>query len=215
MSLVVMKGLTDDVVLQRQGDAADVVVEGTAPEGVSGSLRATISRRECPLENWDGRQVGGVSGGRWKAEIREIPTGGPYVVEFSVDGNPAVSVTIRGVLVGDLWILAGQSNMEGVGDLINVETAFALYSRSGHGEPLASRGGTPALAVRLARFLPLRRDGRRAERSAWPMSARTARKAQGLGLPFAKALERSRRAFRLDCWPALTAELRWRSGTRN
>jgi sialate O-acetylesterase len=31
------------------------------------------------------------------------------------------SEAIRDVLVGDLWLLAGQSNMEGVGDLIDVE----------------------------------------------------------------------------------------------
>ena len=41
----------------------------------------------------------------------ELPTGGPY----EVDGA-------RDVLVGDLWVLAGQSNMEGVGGLVDVET---------------------------------------------------------------------------------------------
>ena len=121
MSLVVTKGLADDVVLQRRGNAADVSVEGAAADGVSGPLRVTVSRRECPLEGWDGRVVGNVSGGRWKAEISGLSTGGPYVVEFSVDGNAAASVSVRGILVGDLWILAGQSNMEGVGDLADVE----------------------------------------------------------------------------------------------
>jgi sialate O-acetylesterase len=40
----------------------------------------------------------------------ELPVGGPYDVG-----------TARQVLVGDLWVLAGQSNMEGVGDLVDVE----------------------------------------------------------------------------------------------
>lgn len=40
----------------------------------------------------------------------ELPTGGPYEVSGA-----------RDVLVGDLWVLAGQSNMEGVGDLVDVE----------------------------------------------------------------------------------------------
>ena len=121
MSLVVTKGLADDVVLQRQGASTDVVVEGTAAGGVSGSLRVTILRKECPIEGWDGREVGSVIGGEWRAEMGGLPTGGPYVIEFSVAGNPGASATIRGVLVGDLWILAGQSNMEGVGDLADVE----------------------------------------------------------------------------------------------
>jgi len=41
---------------------------------------------------------------------RGLPTGGPYAVDGAND-----------VLVGDLWVLAGQSNMEGVGDLVHVE----------------------------------------------------------------------------------------------
>ncbi len=40
----------------------------------------------------------------------ELATGGPYDVAGA-----------RNVLVGDLWVLAGQSNMEGVGDLRDVE----------------------------------------------------------------------------------------------
>jgi sialate O-acetylesterase len=43
----------------------------------------------------------------------ELPVGGPYEVGAS-----------RHVLVGDLWVLAGQSNMEGVGELVDVETPF-------------------------------------------------------------------------------------------
>ncbi len=44
-------------------------------------------------------------------EAITLPTGGPYEVGGA-----------RNVLVGDLWVLAGQSNMEGVGDLVDVET---------------------------------------------------------------------------------------------
>ena len=43
-------------------------------------------------------------------ETIELPVGGPYEVGGA-----------RDVLVGDLWVLAGQSNMEGVGDLVDVE----------------------------------------------------------------------------------------------
>ncbi len=52
--------------------------------------------------------------GRGKAQVRldngdsvELSTGGPYEVAGTHD-----------VLVGDLWVLAGQSNMEGVGNLV-------------------------------------------------------------------------------------------------
>ena len=48
-------------------------------------------------------------------EIVELATGGPYEVGGA-----------KNVFVGDLWVLAGQSNMEGVGDLIDVETPHPL-----------------------------------------------------------------------------------------
>ncbi len=45
--------------------------------------------------------------------IKNLPTGGPY--NISINNQPGIPV-----YVGDLWILAGQSNMEGVGDLVDV-----------------------------------------------------------------------------------------------
>ena len=44
-------------------------------------------------------------------QVIVLPVGGPYTV-----GNA------QNILVGDLWVLAGQSNMEGVGNLTDVET---------------------------------------------------------------------------------------------
>lgn len=48
-------------------------------------------------------------------EMLTLPVGGPYEVGGA-----------KNVLVGDLWILAGQSNMEGVGDLVEVEPPHPL-----------------------------------------------------------------------------------------
>ena len=48
-------------------------------------------------------------------ETVELPTGGPYEVGAA-----------KNVLVGDLWILAGQSNMEGSANLVDVETPHPL-----------------------------------------------------------------------------------------
>ena len=54
--------------------------------------------------------------------FQKVPTGGPYIIRVELrDQNRRVqAVTISPIYVGDLWILAGQSNMEGVGDLIDV-----------------------------------------------------------------------------------------------
>ena len=48
-------------------------------------------------------------------ETLELSVGGPYEVGGA-----------KNVLVGDLWILAGQSNMEGSADLVDVETPHPL-----------------------------------------------------------------------------------------
>src|SRR4029079_4088733 len=41
-----------------------------------------------------------------------IPVGGPYEIEISIGEDTLVS---RDILVGDVWIAAGQSNMQGCG----------------------------------------------------------------------------------------------------
>jgi sialate O-acetylesterase len=49
--------------------------------------------------------------------VEGLPTGGPYTVEIVPDGGPATKAVFRHVLVGDLWLTGGQSNMFG-GDLL-------------------------------------------------------------------------------------------------
>jgi sialate O-acetylesterase len=48
------------------------------------------------------------SEGRWKVSLPELPAGGPY--EITVAGKN--SITLRNVLVGEVWVCSGQSNME-------------------------------------------------------------------------------------------------------
>jgi sialate O-acetylesterase len=48
------------------------------------------------------------AGGRWQAKIQPPPPGGPYTVKIT--GKQTVE--LHEVLVGDVWICAGQSNMQ-------------------------------------------------------------------------------------------------------
>lgn len=109
-----------------------------------------------------------------------LPTGGPYSAD-----------TAKDVLVGDLWVLAGQSNMEGVGDLTpDVETSHpsvrAFASREEWevaSEPLHWLGESPrsvhrALWEQPMPEVPEPRDPNRA-------------KGAGLGLTFGKAMTES------------------------
>jgi len=64
--------------------------------------------------------------GKISCRIRGLPAGGPYTITLSIQKktHPRKSqnkmkkheqIIVRNVLVGDVWILAGQSNMEGLG----------------------------------------------------------------------------------------------------
>ena len=46
--------------------------------------------------------------GKWKLKVETIKYGGPYTITIS-DGTP---VTIKNVLLGEVWLCGGQSNME-------------------------------------------------------------------------------------------------------
>lgn len=60
--------------------------------------------------------------GRWRIDLRPVPAGGPYRLEtrFNPKGNKLGEWSLRGDMrhflgVGDLWIVAGQSNASGYG----------------------------------------------------------------------------------------------------
>ena len=68
----------------------------------------------------DWKRRGTAAGGVWEANITGIPVGGPYTFEVNLRGRPSSShekLAVCDILVGDIWIMAGQSNMEGNGNL--------------------------------------------------------------------------------------------------
>jgi len=48
--------------------------------------------------------------GKWKVSVQTPSAGGPYVMVFTEDDQ--TPVTINNVFIGEVWLLAGQSNME-------------------------------------------------------------------------------------------------------
>ena len=121
-----------------------------------------------------------------------VPVGGPYTITCSVKvgpGNGTVTTSVGPVFVGDLWVLAGQSNMEGVGDLIDVTPPNPRVM-------LLGMDGKWAQAEEPLHWLVDSPDPvhsgdpkNRAERSAQTHKTRT--KGAGLGLPFAVAMVES------------------------
>ncbi|MEJ1097974.1 MULTISPECIES: sialate O-acetylesterase [unclassified Pseudoxanthomonas] len=83
-----------------------------------------VVQRDKPLPVWgwaspganievefDGRSATATAAkdGAWRVELPAHKAGGPYTLRVRGDGEP---VAVRDVLVGDVWLASGQSNME-------------------------------------------------------------------------------------------------------
>lgn len=119
----ILKGPADYQVLQRsEGDVAHITCFGTC-RSESGMLSARLVRQDDPtavVRQWS--NPGQVKDRKWVATLDGIPVGGEYRLELTIlvrAASPQIveQAGVEHLLVGDLWILAGQSNMEGVGNL--------------------------------------------------------------------------------------------------
>ena len=87
----------DNMVLQQQSEAA---VWGKAEPGVKITITTTWSKAKTVVNAGED--------GRWSARIATPVAGGPYEITFN-DGD---KVTLKNVLIGEVWVCLGQSNME-------------------------------------------------------------------------------------------------------
>ena len=104
----ILNGINDGMVMQR----------GTATNECD-----ILLSLECDGETaakYDGKAVSLTrEGDNWR--LTGIPVGGPYTLTIS-DKNGEVD--FDNIYVGDVWILAGQSNMEGAGLMTDAEYAY-------------------------------------------------------------------------------------------
>ncbi len=87
--------ISDGMVLQRDAGAK---VWGWAGEGE----KVTI--------NFDGKTYNAVAGadGKWEAILSQLKAGGPYSMNIDASNH----ITLKNIMVGDVWVCSGQSNME-------------------------------------------------------------------------------------------------------
>lgn len=104
--LRVLGGLSDHQVVQQGAPGPQVRGSSTA----AGQLRISIPGR------MPARKIADISAGEWSVNLGPLPKGGPYRVRLEVVGAGAKVLGVAevdDVLVGDVWVLAGQSNMVG------------------------------------------------------------------------------------------------------
>ena len=94
---------SDGAVLQR---GKSVPVWGTADPGED--VEVSISREGKVIG--DSKHVATDKGGHWRVDLAPLAdAGGPY--ELQIKGTSS-TVTVKDVLVGEVWVCSGQSNME-------------------------------------------------------------------------------------------------------
>ena len=110
--------LLDNAVLQRNADGvSEYTFTGTC--GSAGRIFLTVRSNGSIVPGFNKKEVGFAARGTIRGVISGLPAGGPYTLDFSLE-NSCKKFTARNVLVGDLWVLAGQSNMEGCGSMPQV-----------------------------------------------------------------------------------------------
>lgn len=86
----------DHAVLQRD---QSIRIWGRAHPGEKITLSLGANRAETATD----------AAGRWHAQLPAMPAGGPY--DLVVHGASGASQTVKDVLIGDVWLCSGQSNM--------------------------------------------------------------------------------------------------------
>lgn len=87
----------DNMVLQQKSDAA---IWGLAEKNATVRITTTWNKASYSVK--------ADNSGKWKANVKTPPAGGPYSIEIS-DGQKLV---LKNVLIGEVWLCSGQSNME-------------------------------------------------------------------------------------------------------
>ena len=117
-------GPVDNQVFQRNAEQiADISFSGAASgKKVNGKEveARLIAADSTPVPGFDWSSVSKVQKLKWGGELKRVPVGGPYRLEVRLHGGES-TISVANLLVGDLWVLAGQSNMEGHGDLVDVQ----------------------------------------------------------------------------------------------
>jgi sialate O-acetylesterase len=97
---------SDHMVLQR---GMPIQIWGTASEGE----KITVELKGANGDLTDDRASAFAMNGKWQVKLPKLPAGGPYTLTITGDDMATDDkVQINDVLVGEVWLCSGQSNME-------------------------------------------------------------------------------------------------------
>ncbi len=186
--MVLEYGLMDGQVLQRnRRNCGSASLGGTCD--AAGVVECRVSGiKKGALTVWS--PAGKASGGRFKASLGAVPAGGPYRADLRIRGSGGDALGNILFYVGDVWFMAGQSNMQGSGSLAEAAAPHplvrCLYMNDTWGQakdPLHFPAGAvdPVHHLLKGRSAPPPPDQVAAEFAALTKGA-------GLGIPFARRM---------------------------
>ncbi len=163
---------------------AAVQIAGTAPDDAAITLTLEHSEDSTLVAE---TQTAAADGG-WEVTLGDAPAGGPYRLIAVPEGNEDAAHVVEPLWAGDLWILAGQSNMQGVGNMDDDVTpphpmvqVFAMNDRWRPAEEPLHRLGESVDPVHNLNNFEWAREGNEID-----VTGQT--KGSGLGLAFAHKL---------------------------
>lgn len=87
----------------------------------TGDVEMRVLKTGKVVRGHDWQVVGSAAGGAFTASLSALRTGGPYQVELRLKTGRKIAdrLVVEDIFVGDVWMLAGQSNMEGIGNMVH------------------------------------------------------------------------------------------------
>lgn len=186
--MTLAEGMTAHQVFQARPDGrATLGVSGVWEHAGEGLAYARILHEGVAARDW--QEAGRAQDGAWSGTLADVRVGGPYRIEWmiqSVDGRVESLTAVEPVFVGDVWMLAGQSNMQGVGNLDAAEPPHPkvmLFAMNREWRPASDPLHILAESPDSVHFDPARED-----RAEVIRTRREHVKGAGLGLPFAREM---------------------------
>lgn len=138
----ILSGLFDQMVMCRNnGNVSEQPFSGKC--SAAGDVTVKVLKTGKPMKGVSGTVCGKAGHGTFSGVLKGIPAGGPYEITLTVGKE---SITVGDVLVGDVWVSGGQSNMQGYG---NLSGAFANPPPSLRVYYMTDRWGTAREPVTL------------------------------------------------------------------
>ncbi|RRJ95723.1 sialate O-acetylesterase [Opitutaceae bacterium TAV4] len=192
----ITSGLAEGQVLQRLGQrGASALLSGetTATGPVFATLASAGEKKQAPVRGWKNIRAGAAARGRFTVTLKNIPAGGPYTLTLTIGAAAAksaasaasVQTRIRSFYVGDVWLLAGQSNMEGCGFMDSPHRARPHPLIRAFTMAREWRQAADPLHIRWESPDSCHNDGATWDRTRAEQHRRTALRGAGVGLPFA------------------------------